>query len=190
MVTKEVMMTDRIDFEVPRFGDDGLFPDARGWWSVPLTVSLWSAVFTIVYFATRNLQIEDSIIASGYITILFIVFVMVIIGVIPALTMTFGRMVDDALRNEPRWKAGMVFGGIGLALAIVPAVFVWAVDHTYGWLPFTQFLIPSPIAGFLGSVLVDPVIKSSVAKTTVVVSTAVIVIGCLGIGVAVLTGAL
>ena len=48
-------------FEVPRFGDDGLLPDRRGGMSIPLTVMLWALIFTIVYFSTRNISIEEGL---------------------------------------------------------------------------------------------------------------------------------
>ncbi len=52
---------------------------------------LWALIFTIVYFATRNTAIKDSVAASGYIGALLITFIITIFFVIPAATLLLGR---------------------------------------------------------------------------------------------------
>ncbi len=178
------------DFEVPRFGDDGIFPDERGWWSLPITVSLWSSIFMGVYFCTRDVRLEDSVTASGYVGILLATFCVVIFAVIPALTMTVGRVIDDSLRHASSLRAAAMFGAVGLALGAVPAGFVFIVNDAYGWLPFTQFLIPSALAGFFGRILAEHAVGNARLQVGSIAATAVIVLGCLGIGIAVLNGAI
>lgn len=178
------------DFDVPRYGDDGLLPDSRGWWSIPLTVSLWSMIFTIVYFSTRKLEIEDSVTADGYIGVLLMVFITVIFGVIPAITITLGRIVDDASKHLPALRVAVTFGLIGLILGFIPAIFIHALDSGFGYLPYTQFLIPSATTGFLSRFLVDRVANNHRLRGMMLGMTIMIVVGCLGIGVAVFKGAI
>jgi uncharacterized membrane protein YhaH (DUF805 family) len=183
-------MSTASSFEVPRFGDDGLFPDERGWWSIPITISLWSAIFTVVYFSTRNLEIEDSVTASGYIGMLLATFCVVIFAVIPALAMTIGRVADDSLRRASSMRASFTFGGLGLGLGMIPALFLFALNPAYGWLPFTQFIIPSALAGLFGRIVGEHVVGNTPLKTSAIVATVMIVVGCLSVGVAVFMGAI
>jgi len=175
-------------FDVPQFGDDGMFPGRRGWVSVPSTIMLWALIFTIVYFSTRNTAIEDSVAAGGYIGALLITFVIAIFFAIPATNLLLGRMIDDATRAMPAWRAGMSFGLAGILLGAVPAVFIFMVDSAYGWLPFTQLIIPSALAPWLSRMLLERTLKSRRLEVLAMVFTAFVIVGSLSIGVSVFTG--
>jgi len=175
-------------FEVPRYGDDGLFPDKRGWMSVPITVMFWALVFTIVYFATRDIAIEDSVAATGYIAALLITFILVIFFAIPTLTLSIGRYLDDGTAKYPPWRAGLTFALTGLLLGTVPAVFIYMVNNAYGWLPFTQLMIPSAVAPWLTCVILDATMARRGLRTFVLTFTGIVVVGSLSIGVSVFTG--
>ncbi len=175
-------------FDVPLFGDDGLLPDRRGWLSAPITVMLWALIFTIVYFSTRDIAIEDSVAASGYIGALLITFIITIFFVIPAATLLLGKMVDDATAKLPAWRAGSTFGLAGLVLGALPAVFIYMVNHAYGWLPFTQFIIPSALAPWIARMLLDVAMTHRTVRVFSIVFTVVVVVGSLSIGVSVFTG--
>lgn len=176
------------EFEVPRFGDDGLLPDRRGGMSIPLTVMLWALIFTIVYFATRNIAIEDSVAAGGYIGALLITFIITIFFVIPATTLLLGKLIDDATRRMLVWRAGLTFALAGLLLGVLPAAFIYMVNHAYGWLPFTQFIIPSVLAPWTARVMLEATLRSRTLATFAIIFTVVVVIGSLSIGVSVFTG--
>jgi hypothetical protein len=176
------------DFEVPSFGDDGLFPGRRGWVSVPITVMFWALIFTVVYFATRNTAIEDSVAADGYIAALLIAFIITIFFAIPAITLLLGRMMDDGTRKLPAWRAGMSFAFIGALLGVVPAAFIFLVNQAYGWLPFTQLIIPSALAPLLARIALEKTLESRGVRVLTMVFTAIVVVGSLSIGVSVFTG--
>ncbi len=175
-------------FDVPRFGDDGLFPDRRGWMSVPITVMFWALIFTIVYFATRDVSIEDSVAADGYIAALLIAFLLVIFFAIPVLTLAVGRYLDDSAAKYPAWRGGLRFGLTGLLLGTIPAIFIYLLDHAYGWLPFTQLIIPSAVAPWFAHMILNRTMSHSGLRTFVLVFTGVVVVGSISIGVSVLTG--
>ena len=175
-------------FEVPRYGDDGLFPDRRGWLSAPITVMFWALIFTIVYFATRNVAIEDSVAADGYIAALLIAFIMVIFFAIPALTLTIGRYLDDGTSTQAPWRSGLTFAAVGLVLGAIPAVFIYLVNNAYGWLPFTQMIIPSTLAPWFARVVLDQAVTRRGLRNFVLAFTGVVVVGSLTIGVSVFTG--
>ena len=186
-------------FELPTFGDDGFMPDRRGWWALPLTIAAWSFIFTIVYFATRNRAIEDGVAtvglddqvaAQGYIAMLLITFIVVIFFVIPTATLVFGRSLDESTAHLSTWRAALIFGFVGLVGGAVPAVFIYAVNPAFGTLPFTQFLIPTPLAAFFSRLVIDRVLRHPVLRTFTMIATVLIVIGSLTIGVNVLTGAI
>jgi len=175
-------------FEVPKFGDDGLLPDRRGGMSIPLTVMLWALIFTIVYFSTRNIAIEDSVAAGGYIGALLITFIITIFMVIPGATLLLGKLIDDATMKMPAWRAGLMFGLAGLILGTLPAVFIYMVNNAYGWLPFTQLTIPSLTAPWLARMMLEPTLRSRSLSTFAIVFTIIVVVGSLSIGVSVFTG--
>lgn len=175
-------------FDVPQFGDDGMFPGRRGWASVPSTVMFWATIFTIVYFATRNTAIEDSVAADGYIAALLITFIIAIFFAIPATNLLLGRILDDATRTMPGWRAGLSFGLTGVLLGVVPATFIFTVNNAYGWLPFTQLIIPSALAPWLSRVMLERTLRSRRLEVLSLVFTALVVIGSLSIGVSVFTG--
>jgi hypothetical protein len=181
-------MTAQPSFRAPNFGDDDFLPDRRSWYALPLTIMYWSGIFTIVYFATRNVAIEDSVAADGYILTLFITFVLVVFFVIPVLTLFFGRMVDDATVHISVFAAAMRFAAYGLAGGVIPAVFIYYVNTAYGWLPFTQFIIPSALAGAIARLSLEGTLRFAAARFAVIAATTVILGGSLAIGVAVLTG--
>lgn len=181
-------MSAAMDFEVPRFGDDGLLPDRRGGLSIPLTVMLWALIFTIVYFSTRNIAIEDSVAAGGYIGALLITFIITIFFVIPATSLLLGKLLDDATKKMPAWRAGLAFAFAGLLLGALPAVFIYMVNHAYGWLPFTQLIIPSVTAPWIARVMLEPTLRNRSLATFSIVFTIIVVVGSLSIGVSVFTG--
>lgn len=176
------------DFDVPGFGDDGLFPGRRGWVSVPITVMFWALIFTAVYFATRNTAIEDSVAADGYIGALLIAFIITIFFAIPAINLLLGRMIDDATRRMPAWRAGMSFALAGTLLGVVPAIFIFLVNQAYGWLPFTQLIIPSALAPLLARMVLERTLESRGIRVLAMIFTAIVVVGSLSIGVSVFTG--
>ena len=172
----------------PRIGDDGIAPDRRAWIATPLAVMLWSGIFTIVYFATRDTAIEDAVAADGYITKLFIAFVLTIFFVIPTTTLLLGTMIEDLL--DPSGLGGVFAASVlvGGTVGAITAVFIYFLDTNYGWLPFTQFIIPSALTGALTWLLVEPCRRSRALTTVFTTLMVVVVIASLGIGVAVLTG--
>lgn len=176
------------DFRTPGFGDDDFLPDRRAWYALPLTVMYWALIFTIVYFATRNVAIEDSVAAEGYIGWLLITFILVIFFVIPAFSLFFGRIVDDATADLAPAAAAMRFALIGLIAGAIPGVFIYFVNNAYGWLPITQFLIPSVLAGALARLSIDVTLKYRAVRVLAVTFTTLVVVGSLGIGVLVFTG--
>ena len=153
---------------------------------------LWALVFTVVYFATRDVAIEDSVAADGYIAALLITFIITIFFVIPARPRCFlGNTIDVSTAKMPSWRAGMTFGVAGLLLGTLPAVFIYMVNNAYGWLPFTQLMIPSLLAPWLGRMLLDPAMASigaSASTTLVFTGLIVVFLGSLSIGVSVFTG--
>jgi hypothetical protein len=181
-------MSAAAEFEVPKFGDDALMPGRRAWLSVPLTVMLWALIFTAVYFATRNIAIEDSVAAGGYIGALLITFIITIFFVIPATTLLLGTVIDEATKRMPGWRAGVTFSIAGLILGAVPAVFIYMVNNAYGWLPFTQLVIPSALAPWVSRILLEPTLRSRSLEVFAIVFTVIVVIGSLSIGVSVFTG--
>jgi hypothetical protein len=156
--------------------------------SVPITVMLWALIFTAVYFATRNTTIEDSVAADGYIAVLLIAFIIAVFFAIPATNLLLGRMIDDASRKMPAWRAGMSFALVGTLLGLVPASFIFLVNPAYGWLPFTQLIIPSALAPLLARIALERTLESRRIQVLAIVFTALVVAGSLGIGVSVLTG--
>ena len=156
--------------------------------SIPLTVMLWALIFTIVYFSTRNISIEDSVAASGYIGALLITFIITIFCEIPATTLLLGKLVDDATKKMPAWRAGLTFGVVGLVLGVLPAVFIYMVNNAYGWLPFTQLIIPSFTAPWIARLMLEPTLRSRSLATFAIVFTVIVVVGSLSIGVSVFTG--
>ncbi len=176
------------DFEVPKFGEDGFLPNRRGGMSIPLTVMLWALIFTIVYFATRDIAIEDSVAADGYIGALLITFIITIFFVIPAGSLLLGNFVDEATKKMPAWRAGLTFALVGLILGVLPAVFIYMVNHAYGWLPFTQLIIPSVLAPWTARVMLEPTLRNRTLATFAIAFTIVVVVGSLSIGVSVFTG--
>ncbi len=183
-------MTVQRSFRPPNFGDDDFLPDQRSWYSLPLTIMYWAGIFTIVYFATRNVDIEDSVAAGGYILTLLITFVLVIFFVIPAFTLFFGRIVDDATAHMSTIGSAARFALYGFVAGIVPAVFIFFINTKYGWLPFTQFIIPSLLAGALARITLEPTLRSAGMKFFTIAFTTMVVVGSLAIGVAVLNGAI
>jgi hypothetical protein len=176
------------DFDIPKFGDDGMFPGRRGWVSLPITIMLWAVIFTIVYFATRNTAIEDSVAADGYIGALLITFIIAIFFAIPATNLLLGRIIDDATRTMSAWRAGMSFALVGVLLGAAPAAFIYVVDHAYGWLPFTQLIIPSALAPWISRIMLERTLTSRRLQVFTIVFTVLVVLGSLGIGVSVFTG--
>jgi hypothetical protein len=62
------------------------------------------------------------------------------------------------------------------------------VNHAYGWLPFTQFIIPSVLAPWIARVMLEPTLRSRTLATFSIVFTVIVVVGSLSIGVSVFTG--
>lgn len=175
-------------FEIPKFGDDGMLPDRRGWLAMPLTVMLWSLVFTIVYFATRDLSLEDRVAADGYIGTLLVTFIVTIFFVIPAATLLLGKPIDDATSHQSAFRSALTFALAGLILGTIPAVFIYLVNNAYGWHPFTQFIIPSAIAGYLSRVALELTVRNAAMRTVAIGFTVLVVVGSLAIGVSVFNG--
>ncbi len=112
---------------VPRFGEEDFLPNRRAMAALPLTVMYWALIFTVVFFATRDFDFEDSVAASGYIGALLITFMMIIFFIIPsALAGGLARLtIEPALRNDKLRNAALTFTGIVVvgSLSIGWAVF-------------------------------------------------------------------
>ncbi len=70
----------------------------------------------------------------------------------------------------------------------LPAVFIYMVNNAYGWLPFTQLIIPSALAPWLARMVLDLAMASRGVRVFAIVFTIVVVIGSLSIGVSIFTG--
>jgi len=175
--------------EVPELGDDFL-PNRRAIVALPLTVMYWALVFTAVFFATRDVRLEDSVAASGYIGALLITFMMVIFFIIPTSVLAFGRVVDESTAELRPSLAALRFSLIGLVLGVIPAAFIFFVNTAYGWLPFTQFIIPSALAGGLARLTIEPALRKNGLRYGAYTFTGIVVVGSLSIGWVVFNGGL
>jgi hypothetical protein len=97
-------------------------------------------------------------------------------------------MLDDGTKKLPAWRAGMSFAFVGALLGVVPAAFIFLVNNAYGWLPFTQLIIPSALAPLLARIALEKTLESRGFRVLTIVFTAIVVVGSLSIGVSVFTG--